>query len=119
MLFNISSTSQRLVFAVLVGAAMFCQGRAQSASPQSLIRGRVLDPNRAAIAGAQIIASPRNRSASSSALSNRTGEFSLALSPGEYTLTVTAEGFNAASQTLAIKPGASDQWKLFYRLPST
>src|SRR6266498_2296060 len=112
MLFNISSTSQRLVFAVLVGAAMFCQGRAQSASPQSLIRGRVLDPNRAAIAGAQIIASPRNRSASSSALSNRTGEFSLALSPGEYTLTVTAEGFNAASQTLAIKPGASESMEI-------
>ena len=112
MLFHISSTSQRLVFAVLVGAAMFCQGRAQSASPQSLIRGRVLDPNRAAIAGAQIIASPRNRSASSSALSNRTGEFSLALSPGEYTLTVTAEGFNAASQTLAIKPGASESMEI-------
>src|SRR6266498_524488 len=112
MLFNISSTSQRLVFAVLVGAAMFCQGRAQSASPQSLIRGRVLDLDRAAIAGAQIIASPRNRSASSSALSNSTGEFSLALSPGEYTLTVTAEGFNAASQTLAIKPGASESMEI-------
>ncbi len=112
MLFHISSTSQRLVFAVLVGAAMFCQGRAQSAIPQSLIRGRVLDLDRAAIAGAQIIASPRNRSASSSALSNRTGEFSLALSPGEYTLTVTAEGFNAASQTLAIKPGASESMEI-------
>ncbi len=72
----------------------------------------MLDPNRAAIAGAQIIASPRNRSASSSALSNRTGEFSLALSPGEYTLTVTAEGFNAASQTLAIKPGASESMEI-------
>src|SRR6266478_1359356 len=75
---NISAALQRLVFAVLVGAAIFCQARAQSATPQSLIMGRVLDPDRAAIAGAQIVASPRNRSPSSSALSNRTGEFSLA-----------------------------------------
>src|SRR6266850_1042233 len=108
MRLNTSSTSQRLFFTLLVGAALFCQGRAQSSTAQSLIKGRVLDPDRAAIAGAQIVASARDRSTNSSALSNRTGEFSLALSPGEYTLTVIAEGFNASSQTLFIKARASE-----------
>ncbi|MDQ1640082.1 MAG: catecholate siderophore receptor [Pyrinomonadaceae bacterium] len=66
--------------------------RANEAAPCSQLRGRVLDPNRAVIAGARITAM-RKGIAASSALTNANGEFSLSLEPGEYTLQISAEGF--------------------------
>ena len=81
---------------LLTVATIACH--AQSPEVQSL-RGRVLDPNRAAVAGAVITAQSRGR-ALSSAVSDGKGEFSLKLEPSEYSLKVTAEGFEDALQTI-------------------
>src|SRR4051794_18239032 len=68
------------------------------------IRGRVLDPARAPIGGAKITALHDGRSAVT--VSDRAGEFSLALDSGAYTLTVSASGFRDASKTIDPTSGA-------------
>jgi catecholate siderophore receptor len=61
----------------------------------------VLDPNRAAIAGASVIAEAVGRSASFSATTDQNGEFSLTLETGEYTVRAVADGFAEASRTVS------------------
>ncbi len=69
---------------------------------KSLIRGRVLDPNRAAVAGATVIAEAKGRAAKFSATTDQNGEFSLTVEPGEYTVRVVAEGFSEAMQAVSL-----------------
>ncbi|HET9712135.1 MAG TPA: TonB-dependent receptor plug domain-containing protein, partial [Pyrinomonadaceae bacterium] len=57
------------------------------------VRGKVVDQNRAAIPGADIWASGTGLP-SSSAVTDKNGEFSLMLEPGEYQVRVIAEGFS-------------------------
>src|SRR5918912_231441 len=75
---------------------------AQAVTTQTSLQGKVLDPNRAAVAGAGIVVEALGRGASFSALTDENGEFSLALEPGEYTLRIAAEGFAEASQTVEL-----------------
>lgn len=72
---------------------------AQVSTSKTLLRGKVLDPNRAAIPGADIWASAAGLP-SSSAVTDRNGEFSLMLEPGEYQLRANAEGFSEVSVKL-------------------
>jgi catecholate siderophore receptor len=75
---------------------------------QFSLRGRVLDPNGAAVAGAQVTAEAKGRAAVYSATTDRNGEFVLAVVPGEYVLKVTAGGFSEASQTVSLsQPGGA------------
>lgn len=90
---------------LLIAAVVFCQ--AQVASAQSSIGGRVLDPNRAAIAGAKVTAESSGRTVGS-ASTDRNGEFSLALEPGEYTLRVAADGFVNGSQPVDLNESHSE-----------
>jgi catecholate siderophore receptor len=62
----------------------------------------VLDPNRAAIAGARISVTDQKRRASKSAVTDQNGEFALLLEPGEYTLKVAANGFAETNQTISV-----------------
>jgi catecholate siderophore receptor len=62
----------------------------------------VLDQNRAAVAGASVIAQDKSRSASFSATTDQNGEFSLVVEPGEYTVRVVATGFSEASQPVSL-----------------
>lgn len=71
-------------------------------STQSSIRGKVLDPNRAAVPGASVVAEAKERSASFSATTDQNGEFSLAVEPGEYTVRIVASGFSEVSQTVSL-----------------
>ncbi|HLM24617.1 MAG TPA: TonB-dependent siderophore receptor [Pyrinomonadaceae bacterium] len=64
-----------------------------------LLFGKVVDPNRAAIAGADISASATGLP-SSSAVTDRNGEFSLMLEPGEYNVRVKADGFSESIQAI-------------------
>ncbi|HEV2880907.1 MAG TPA: TonB-dependent siderophore receptor [Pyrinomonadaceae bacterium] len=70
---------------------------------QSTLRGRVLDPNRAVVAGAQLVAEAKGRPSGVTVITDKNGEFSLTLEPGEYSLTVTASGFADASQTVSVE----------------
>ncbi|HEV2860504.1 MAG TPA: TonB-dependent siderophore receptor [Pyrinomonadaceae bacterium] len=69
---------------------------------QSLLRGKVLDPNRAAVAGARVVAEPVGRPGALSATADENGEFSLTVEPGEYTLNVSAQGFSETSQRISL-----------------
>lgn len=85
---------------------------------QSELHGRVLDQNRAAIAGVIVTAS-RNGSGDSSSpstLTNANGEFSLLLEPGEYTLNCSAEGFAQASVVVRSKPSTFEPLDIVLQL---
>ncbi|HEX8186785.1 MAG TPA: TonB-dependent siderophore receptor [Pyrinomonadaceae bacterium] len=75
--------------------------RAEMAAQLSL-RGRVIDPNGAAVAGASVTAEAKGRAAVYSATTDQNGEFFLAVVPGEYVVKVTAGGFSEASQAVSL-----------------
>ena len=76
--------------------------RAAETPTRAQLRGRVLDPNRAAVTGVKVTASRHGQI--ESALTNRDGEFSLLLEPGEYNLHLSAEGFAEASIVVRSQP---------------
>lgn len=86
---------------------------ADSAAQLSL-RGRVLDPNGAAVADAYVTAEAKGRTAVYTATTDQNGEFALAVGPGEYVVKVVAEGFSETVQTVALSQpgGASLEVKL-------
>jgi catecholate siderophore receptor len=68
----------------------------------SWVEGKVLDPSRAPIASAMVIAITDRQTTVASTRSGQAGEFSLALPRGSYTLRIAADGFREASQTVTI-----------------
>src|SRR6185295_1996654 len=69
-------------------------------SKKIVLRGKVVDPNHAGIPGADVWASSPGLP-SSSGVTDRNGEFSLTLEPGEYQLRVIAEGFAETTETVS------------------
>lgn len=98
LLVNTSSRIVRLFSLILAAATLVCQIQAQS--PRSSLQGKVLDPARAPIAGARITAVPEGRASGPSTLSDQAGVFSLTLEPGNYAVTIVADGFEEISQTV-------------------
>jgi len=64
------------------------------------LRGKVLDPTRAAIVGAHVRAIPEEQGAAASTETDANGEFTLPLGPGRYVIEVVAPGFRPASQSV-------------------
>ena len=97
-----STTPSRLLqcvlYVLLTGSLL---AHAQTTT-QSSIRGKVLDPNRAAVAGASVIAQAKGSSASFSATTDQNGEFSIAVEPGEYEVKIDASGFSEVVQTVSL-----------------
>lgn len=89
--------------------------QAQAPIAQTL-QGRVLDPNREAIAGARITA---QRSNSVSVVTDADGHFSFALAPGNYTFTVIAEGFAPSTRTVTVKPKAAESLDITLQIAET
>lgn len=89
-----------LFSAVLIAGALFCQAQVSGGRVQ--LQGRILDPNRAIVEGAKVTALAKGHSAAVSTQTDKNGEFSLALEPGEYTLTVSGGGFLETAQTISI-----------------
>jgi len=90
-----------LLSLILAAGALLCL--AQTGSKQFLVRGKVLDQNRAAIAGAKITADAKGSATAFTTATDQNGEFSLNLPPGEYLLTAVAKGFSETSQIVNIK----------------
>jgi catecholate siderophore receptor len=88
-------TSLLFLLAVTVGISAF----GQSSMP-TLLQGKVFDANRAGIPGASLTASRNGKSFTTTA--NRSGEFQLELEPGDYVLSISAEGFAQNSQTVTV-----------------
>ncbi len=75
-------------------------GIAQANPSRVSIQGRVLDPMRAPIAGARVTAVLDNQGSGPSMLTDQRGEFTLAVDPGRYTVTVVAAGFLQVTQNV-------------------
>jgi catecholate siderophore receptor len=72
-----------------------------SAQTAQQFRGRVLDSSRMPVAGANILATPSGSTVGPSAVSDQSGEFSLQLPAGNYTLKITREGFVEIAQAIS------------------
>jgi catecholate siderophore receptor len=101
--------------ALLIAGMCICSAQAHELVVQSQLRGRVLDPNRAAIAGA-MITTDRKGFPPASTISNGNGEFLLSLEPGEYTLKISADGFAEATQTIRSKPSTFEPLEIVLQL---
>lgn len=92
-----------ILFGVILAAGVLvCQAQ-EAGTTQVRLQGKVLDQNRAAVAGAKVTAAARNRSASLSTATDQNGEFSFPVEPGEYTVKVLANGFSESSQTVNVR----------------
>ncbi|HEY8228238.1 MAG TPA: TonB-dependent siderophore receptor [Pyrinomonadaceae bacterium] len=94
-----------LAFLLLWGG--FSPAQAEVSNARSLLRGRVLDQNRAAIPGAKVVAEATAISGGASTVTDQNGEFSLTLESGEYLVRVTVDGFADASQTIRLNQGSN------------
>jgi outer membrane receptor protein involved in Fe transport len=63
------------------------------AQPGFTLKGTVVDPTGAPIAGARVSIDAGSRPPSETVVSDQTGVFALTLNPGRHTLTISSEGF--------------------------
>src|SRR5205085_5324254 len=84
-----------IVLSAIVAAPIL----AQTATTKTTLRGKVLDPNRAAIPGAEVWISAAGFS-STAATTDRNGEFAVTLHPGQYQVRIVADGFSEATQII-------------------
>ena len=89
----------------LVMATLILAASAVSSAETTAFRGQIVDPMRAAVAGARISAVPEGRGTPAAAVSDETGAFVLPLEAGTYTVTVTSAGFAEISRMVTV-PGA-------------
>jgi len=83
-------------FLLLASASSLVHGEIPSGFTE--VRGTVVDSNHAAIAGASV--KIVSATGVSSLVTNGSGQFSVNLKPGDYTLELAAEGFAGASQRI-------------------
>lgn len=69
---------------------------------QTVLKGKVFDPNHAAIQGADVWIGKAGLPPST-AVTDRNGEFSVALAPGEYQVRISAEGFTETTETVNLQ----------------
>ncbi|HEY8411499.1 MAG TPA: TonB-dependent receptor, partial [Pyrinomonadaceae bacterium] len=81
---------------------------AQITQRKTLLTGKVLDPNRAAIPNADIWVSG-NALPAASAVTDGNGEFTVLLPPGEYQVRATAEGFAEVTENIKLTGSKNSQ----------
>jgi catecholate siderophore receptor len=91
----------RFCLSVFLIASVVTIAAAQTTQRKTLLTGKVLDPNRAAIPGADIWISG-NALPASSAVTDGNGEFTLLLPPGEYQVRAMAEGFAELTENVKL-----------------
>jgi catecholate siderophore receptor len=75
---------------------------AQTPTDKTVLKGKVLDPNRASIEGADVWISKVGLP-SSTAVTDWNGEFSVTLAPGDYQVRISAEGFSETTETVNLQ----------------
>src|SRR5215204_3439454 len=83
-------------------AILFLPVVGQIPGDKALLKGKVLDPNRASIPGADVWVSKAGLP-STSAVTDRNGEFSIMLAPGAYQVRIMADGFSEATQSVNLQ----------------
>jgi carboxypeptidase family protein len=94
-----------LVSILIVGTCLSC---AYAQIPKTTLQGRILDPAGAPVAGARITVSRESLASGITTASDKAGEFSIALAPGDYTLKVRTQGFLEVSRTLTLKESGAE-----------
>ena len=97
-------TKVGLLLLALIGVGWTCQ--AQTPVPQFSFQGKVLDPDGAAVAGAQIAVAADGGVIRSESVADGAGEFTLMLEPGDYSITIRAEGFQESSYRIHPQPSS-------------
>src|SRR5690242_3489172 len=88
---------------LLLGLSVILTVQALAQAPdETVLKGKVFDPNHAAIQGADVWISKAGLP-SSAAVTDRNGEFSVALAPGEYHVRISAEGFTESTKTVNLQ----------------
>ena len=95
------SNSALFFFALVIGFSLPSAGQ----SPSVLLKGTVLDPAMAPIAGARISAVADGSSLITSTMSGPTGEFALDLAAQGYSIRAEAQGFANAAQSVHLSGG--------------
>ena len=99
-------------------AALIVGASATSNAQTTVFRGQIVDPMRAAVAGARISAVGEGRGEPVTVLSDADGGFALRLDAGTYTFTVTSPGFADLSRTVTIPGAAASAGEFVLQLPS-
>jgi outer membrane receptor protein involved in Fe transport len=91
----------------MLSLVLLCVTPSNAQNPQMAVstislQGRVLDQNRDPLADANIFVEKPDGSVVASTSTNQSGEFSLALKPGDYIVKVAMNGFAEASQSIRI-----------------
>ena len=96
---------RRSSLAILVSLVLISAASAQDANRKTVLRGKVVDQNHAAIFGADVYTA-RAGAPANTAVTDRNGDFAIALEPGEYQLRVLAEGFSESTETVNLGANA-------------
>src|SRR5262245_55290349 len=87
----------RRIFALIVALVSLSEAVLLAQTSRGAIRGSVIDPSSAAVAGAQVYADNTGTSIRSTAVTEGDGGFTFSsLAPGNYRLTVEVPGFKKA-----------------------
>ena len=93
----------------LISSFLAFPGRAAAqAVPDRSLHGTVLDTSRAPVVGVRVVASPDRPGTGLTAVTDARGEFTLALGPGSYDITISAPGFVTYVQRLAATKAGSE-----------
>jgi len=98
----LSGYSLRALILLSFSALLITSTQAQVPNGNSVLKGKVLDQNRAAIQGADVWISKAGLPASST-VTDRNGEFAVTLAPGEYQVRISADGFAEATETVNLR----------------
>ena len=90
----------RLNLIAVVALALFASATVFGQS--AVFHGRVVDPMRAAVAGARVVAVAAPGGAVTTSVSDAEGRFELQLEPGAYLLTISSPGFSDESRRITV-----------------
>jgi catecholate siderophore receptor len=82
--------------------ALTLTSTAIAAAEPSLLRGRVVDPMKAAVPDAHISVMPAAGGTATNSTSDAEGRFEIRVEPGAYVITISSPGFSATSQRVTI-----------------
>jgi catecholate siderophore receptor len=92
---------------LISGVALVLFASAAAFAQTAVLRGRVVDPMRAAVAAARVVAVAVPGGAVMTSVSDAEGRFELQLEPGAYLLTITSPGFSEESRHITVPPSGA------------
>ena len=93
-----------LFFSALV---LFLPGIPASAQAPGVLRGRIVDPMRAPISGAEVTAVGAAPAVTATTISDQNGDFAFQLEPGTYLVRISSAGFADLSRRMTVSAGSA------------